>query len=100
MPEQLPPLKQQEIPYDHPESTHMFQTSSERPLVTTKEALEMYQREVILCCLEVVQQQAQKHQGIDYLQVFDGKSLGKPKNLWFVARGEGGAVTALLPSRS
>ena len=58
----------------------------------------MYQREVILRCLEVVQLQAQKHQGLDYLQVFDGKSLGKSKNLWFIARGEGGAVTAMLPS--
>lgn len=60
----------------------------------------MYQREVILRCLEVIQQKAEENQGIDYLQVFDGKSLGKPKNLWFVARGEGGAVTALLPSQS
>ncbi|MEM9356059.1 MAG: hypothetical protein AAGB04_07595 [Pseudomonadota bacterium] len=98
MSEPLPPLKRQEIPYDHPESVNMFQPSAEKPFVATPDAIDMYQQEVIVRCLALLQHEATQHQGLDYLQVFDGQSIGKPENLWFIEDGAGGAVTALLPS--
>jgi hypothetical protein len=98
MHEQLPPLKRQEIPYEHPDSANMFQPSSEKPFLATPDAIEMYQHETILRCLTVLQQEAKRHQGLDYLQVFDGEAIGKTENLWYIEDGPGGAITALLPS--
>lgn len=98
MSEPLPPLKQQEISYDHPESVNMFQPSADKPFVATPDAIDMYQQEVIVRCLALLQHEATQRQGLDYLQVFDGQSMGKPEDLWFIEDGAGGAVTALLPS--
>ena len=92
----LPKLKSQEIPFDHPESINMFRPTAEKPLVATLAAIEMYQQQTILQCLQILQQEADKHNGLDYLQVFDDDS--KPENLWFVEDGNGGVITALLPS--
>ena len=39
---------------------------------------------------------ADEHHGLDYLQVF--KADDKPEDLWFIEDGEGGCITALLPS--
>jgi hypothetical protein len=96
--EQLPPLKAQEIPYDHPDSCNMFSPSAEKPFLATPDAIEMYQHEVIVACLEILRRKAVEVSGLDYLQVFDGESIGKPENLWYIEDGEGGAITALLPS--
>lgn len=98
MSEQLPSLKQQEIPYDHPDSVNMFRPAADKPFVATPDAIDMYQHDVILQCLAVLQREAEKHQGLDYLQVFDGESIGKDENLWYIEDGEGGAITGLLPS--
>lgn len=92
----LPALKEQEIPLDHPDSTCMFRPGPEKPFVTTPAAIEMYTREVILACWHVLRQKADEHQGLDYLQVFEDSS--KPEGLWFIEDGDGGAITALLPS--
>jgi len=94
----LPPLKEQEIPYDSPDSDNMFQPSAEKPFLATPPAIELYQHETILACLATLQRKAIEKQGLDYLQIFDGESIGKSENLWYIEDGEGGAITALLPS--
>ena len=88
----------QEIPYDHVDSTNMFRPSAEKPFLATPDAIAMYQHEVILACLQILQQKADEVGGLDYLQVFDGESSGRPENLWYIEDGPGGGVTALLPS--
>lgn len=89
-------LKAQELPFDHPDSTNMFRPTAEKPFVATRAAIEMYQQETIIQCLQVLQQKATEQNGLDYLQVFEDES--KPENLWMIEDGDGGAITALLPS--
>jgi hypothetical protein len=43
-----------------------------------------------------LQAKAVEHRGLDYLQVFEDPVKGA--RLWFMEDGEGGAITALLPS--
>ncbi|TWT60980.1 hypothetical protein Pan54_17120 [Rubinisphaera italica] len=74
----------------------MFQPGPNEPLVATPAAIEMYTNETILKCFGVLRQLADQHQGLDYLQVFEAGD--KPENLWFIEDGQGGAITALLPS--
>lgn len=88
-------LKSQEIPLDHPDSTNMFLLSAEKPFLATPAAIDLY-GDHILGCLAVLQAKARQHRGLDYLQVFTDP--GKPKPLWFIEDGDGGAITALLPS--
>ena len=77
----------------------MFAPSAEKPLVATPAAIEMYGRETILACLQVLQETAVKHGGLDYLQVFESAdNADKAERLWFIEDGPGGAVTAMLPS--
>ncbi|MEL7496560.1 MAG: hypothetical protein AAFN77_03055 [Planctomycetota bacterium] len=92
----LPILKPQEIPLDHPDSIWMFQPNGEKPFVSTPAALETYCVETILACLMLLQQKARDYKGLDYVQVFEDPS--KPENLWYIEDGDGGAITALLPS--
>jgi hypothetical protein len=73
----------------------LFQPSATKPFLATTAALAAY-REVIFPCLAQLQELAKEHGGIDYLQVFTDPS--KPEPLWFIEDGEGGAITALLPS--
>ena len=94
----LPTLKEQEIDYDNPDSNNMFQPSAEKPFVATPPAIELYQHETILACLAILQRKAIEKQGLDYLQVFEGKAMGMSDDLWYIEDGEGGAITALLPS--
>jgi len=91
-----PILKVQEISHDHEDSCNHFRPSPEKPFVATPAAIEMYQHETIIECLKVLQGEAEKHDGIDYLQIFDDPD--KPEGLWFIEDGPGGAITALLPS--
>ena len=74
----------------------MFTPSAEKPFLATPAAIEMYGQETILACLQLLQEAAKKHGGIDYLQVFE--SADKPEKLWFIEDGPGGAITALLPT--
>ena len=94
---QKPILKVQEIPFDHPESNNMFRPRPEKPFVATPAAIEAYTSETIMACLRVLREQADRYEGIDYLQVFKSPDAGK-EDLWFMEDGEGGAITALLPS--
>ena len=91
-----PILKVQEISHDSPESNNHFTPSAEKPFVATPDAIERYGQETILACLRVLQNEAKRHDGLDYLQVFDDPD--KPEALWFIEDGTGGAITALLPS--
>ncbi len=88
-------LKPQEIPYDGSESCWMFTPTPTKPFVATRVALEKFGGGVILACLLQLQELARRHEGLDYLQVFEGP--GKDETLWFIEDGEGGAITALLP---
>jgi hypothetical protein len=92
----LPTWKPQEIPLDDPESCNMFAPSAEKPFVATPAVIDMYGRETILACLQVLQDAAAANASLDYLQVFE--SVDKPEKLWFIEDGPGGAITALLPS--
>jgi hypothetical protein len=91
----LQTLKPQEIPFDHPQSTCSFD-QARKPLVATRGALAVFGLDTILRCLVQLQRLADEHHGIDYLQVFTDPS--KAEALWFIEDGDGGAITALLPS--
>ena len=96
---ELPPLpvhKEQEVPFDDPASCCRFQPSSEKPFLTTPAALDAYGEIVVLACLSHLQRLADQHDGLDYLQVFRDGSKAEP--LWFIEDGDGGAITALMPS--
>lgn len=89
-------LKGQEIPFDHPDSNNMFLPTESKPFVATPAAIDMYRQETILECLRILRRQADQHNGLDYLQVFE--SDHHEENLWFLEDADGGAITALLPS--
>lgn len=91
-----PILKVQEIPLDHPDSVNRFQPSPHKPFVATPAAIEAYSQETVSACLRVLQEQAEMHDGLDYLQVLEDPAKLEP--LWFIEDGEGGVITALLPS--
>jgi hypothetical protein len=46
--------------------------------------------------LKLLQEQAERHEGLDYLQVFDDPE--KTEALWMIEDRIGGAITAMLPS--
>ena len=52
--------------------------------------------ECIVRCLHKLQDRAQLHDGLDYLQVFEDDAT--ERRLWFIEDSDGGAITALLPS--
>ena len=91
----LPTLKTQEIPFDNPDSCNFFRPCDKKPFLATPAALAAYADD-IFACLATLQRLAREHDGIDYLQVFTDPS--KPEPLWFIEDGDGGAITALLPS--
>jgi len=87
----MPPvLKIQEIPYDSPESTNFFHPGPDKPFVATPAAIEAYQQETIMRCLDVLQSQAEKFNGLDYLQVF--QHVDQAEDLWFIEDRLGGAI--------
>jgi hypothetical protein len=92
----LPALKPQAIPLDHPDSNCMFRPGPDKPFVATSAAIELYGNEVIVACLRALRDMADRNRGGDYLQVFEDPS--KSESLWFIEDGNGGAITALLPS--
>ena len=88
-------LQAQEPPLDHAESCNFFQPSTAKPFVYTPAAFDAVGILAILAALRLLQARALKHGGLDYVQVFE-RSDGV--RLWFIEDGEGGAITALLPS--
>ena len=89
-------LKPQEVPFDAPESCCMFQPTDAKPFLATRAAIDLYGHAAIIRGLTELQQLAEQHDGLDYLQVFVPR--GKNEPLWFIEDGDGGAITALLPS--
>ena len=89
-------LKPQEIALDDPHSDYMFQPRPTKPFVATPAAIETFGVECIVACLRQLQERAQSHDGLDYLQVFENDA--SERRLWFIEDGDGGAITALLPS--
>jgi hypothetical protein len=89
-------LLPQEIPLDHSASCNSFQPSATKPFVATPAALQRFGLEIILACLRHLQCKAQQYGGLDYLQVFQDTTT--QDKLWFIEDGDGGAITALLPS--
>jgi hypothetical protein len=88
-------LKTQEIPFDHPQSCNMFRPQANKPLVATPAAVDLYGRSILTYWMQL-QKLAIEKNGLDYLQVFENSTGQEP--LWFIEDGEGGAITALLPS--
>lgn len=86
-------LKPQEIPYDDPHSRFMF----DKNFVATRNAFHLFGPEVLFACLLRIQAEAERHHGLDYLQIFANleKICHDGKDLWFIE--DGVAVTALLP---
>ena len=91
-----PTLRPQEVRLDAPCSSNMFEPTSEKPFVYTPGAFNTFGIQVIVHCLRELQEKARREGGLDYLQVFDVDGHDEP--LWFIEDGEGGAITALLPS--
>lgn len=89
-------LKPQEIALDHPNSCNTFRPSARKPFVATPAAIAAFGEAEIIQCLDSLQQKARDHEGLDYLQVFE--EAGSDRRLWFIEDGDGGAITALLPS--
>lgn len=94
----LPRLKMQEIPYNAAASCCRFVPSEAKPFLFTNGAGMMYGRHVIRACQVILQRLAEEHDGLDYLQVFEDQTGLKSEPLWFIEDGDGGAITALLPS--
>jgi hypothetical protein len=84
-------LRQQEIPFDHPDSRWVFR----KRLVATRAAHDTFGPETILRCHEALLRLARRQDGIDYLQVFVDLE-DDDRRLWFIEDGQ--VVTALLPS--
>ena len=91
---QLPHFRQQEIAFDDPNSECFFRTDDEKPLVITPKARARFGDTVIQMCLAIVQAEAVRYEGLDYLQVFED---GSDSKLW-IKENFDGQVMALLPS--
>ena len=83
-------LRQQETPLDDPHSCFRFR----KPFVSTPGALSTFGPILLAACLLELQEKADEHDGLDYLQVFETPE--ELPNLWFIEDGQ--VVTALLPS--
>ena len=94
----LPRLKMQEIPYDAEGSCYRFEPSVDKPFVSTNGAGVEYGPHLIGGCLAILQRLAKEHDGLDYLQVFEDQTDRHREPLWFIEDGDGGAITALMPS--
>lgn len=83
-------LQPQEIAVDDPCSNYFF---AGKPFAATQGALREFGELSVLACLRLLQREAMKHDGIDYLQVFKD---AEGRRLWFI-EDEGDSITALLP---
>jgi len=83
-------LQPQEPPLNDPCSNKFF---AGKPFVATQGAILQFGYITILACLRLLQREAMKHNGIDYLQIFKDDYGHR---LWFI-EDEGDTITALLP---
>ena len=89
-----PPLvwQKQEIPFDHPDSRFFFRLLSGKSVVATSNAIAEFSQIEIVNLLLLLEKEAKKHDGLDYLQTFKSKDGRK---LWIIE--DGLVITALLP---
>ncbi|MFO1044494.1 MAG: hypothetical protein U0941_22200 [Planctomycetaceae bacterium] len=73
-------LKQQEIPFDHPQSSNTFDRDH---FVATPAAIKMH-GSILPRCIGILQALARENNGIDYLQVFE---IPDKDPLWFMDDG-------------
>jgi len=92
----LPELQAQEIPLEDLSCRYSFLPSSEKPFVATRAAIELYGIRTLLACLLILQDEADRHQGLHKARSF--RQVGVPQALWFIDDGPRGAITALLAS--
>ena len=95
MPTRALQLRPQEPPINHAASCNFFRPSQVKPFVYTPAAFDAFGIVAILAALRYLQRQARVHNGLDYLQSFETPDGAR---LWFIEDGDGGAITALLPS--
>ena len=84
---QLPPI-------DHPNSCNRFRPGPHKLFVTTRGAIDRFSQETVVACLRILQEKAEEHDGIAYLQVFESADGDQ---LWFIEDGGGSVIIALLP---
>lgn len=95
---QLPRLSPQRNPFGHPDSKHHFRAEAPHSFEITTGARELYGELIIFGCLNMLHAWAIEQDGLDGRQVFQDDSKLEP--LWIIEDGDGGTVTALLPSES
>jgi len=88
--------RMQEIQFDDPRSSYQFFPSDKKPFVLTPGAQKAIGKELAFECLTRLYALAKMHSGIDYMQKFEILESGII--VWFIEDGDGGAITALLPS--
>jgi hypothetical protein len=93
---QTPELQPQELPYDDPDSCHMFLPGAAMPFAATSAALALYSQETIFACLMQLRRLADQKRGLYFLQVF--VAADKPEDLLFIEDQQARTITALLPS--
>ena len=89
-----PILKQQEIPYDHPDSKWMFDPDADIAVAITPAAKAIYNDDAYEL-LAILTKLAKRHNGLDRIQVFVKPDPNVP-NLW-VAEAED-SIVFHLPS--
>jgi len=85
--------KQQEPAFDSPESCWHYRLDGSKFVGTTSAASVEFTREEIIGVLELLQQKAVEHNGLDYLQTFEDE---EGRRLWVTENSE--AIMAMLPS--
>lgn len=81
----------QEVPFDHPDSRWRFDPIA-RQTVATRTSLAQFTVFEIAGVLDLLREQAEIHDGLDYLQTFEDAA---GRRLWVIENEE--AITALLP---
>jgi hypothetical protein len=88
-------LKTQETPYDSPESCNFFRPGPENKFIATAAAIEAHRTETIGKCLALLQELADRYNGLDRFQIFKNTEP-EGEDLWLI-EDDDGVITALLP---
>ncbi|QEG20997.1 hypothetical protein [Mariniblastus fucicola] len=94
--EALVHYRMQEIEFSDKRSSWRFTPSDRKPFLITPGAEQAIGIGLAYECLTRLHGLAKLHNGIDYMQKFE--ILESDITVWFIEDGDGGAITALLPS--
>jgi hypothetical protein len=86
----------QEVDFDDDRSICDFRPGEGKPFLITRGVQDEFGISLPSECLSRLMAMASLHDGIDYLQVFEIPELDQ--KIWLIDDGDGGAITALLPS--